>query len=46
MMTCKKYFRPRNGKLGDLLDNAAWQAGYAELASVGFSFDLQLNPPQ
>jgi len=37
---------PRNGKFDDLLDNAAWQKGYAELAKVGFSFDLQLNPPQ
>ena len=38
---------PRNGKFeGDLLDNEAWQKGYAELVKVGFSFDLQLNPPQ
>jgi len=37
---------PRNGKMGDLLDNEAWQKGYGELAKVGFSFDLQLNPPQ
>jgi predicted TIM-barrel fold metal-dependent hydrolase len=37
---------PRNKKLGDLLDSPAWQAGFAELSKVGFSFDLQLNPPQ
>jgi len=37
---------PRNGKLGNLMENEAWLAGYAELAAVNFSFDAQLNPPQ
>ena len=37
---------PRNGALGDLLDSAAWRAGFARLKDVGFSFDLQLNPHQ
>ena len=37
---------PRNGETGDLLLNEQWKKGYADLARVGFSFDLQLNPPQ
>jgi len=37
---------PRNGELGDLLDNEQWKKGYALLADFGFSFDLQLNPHQ
>jgi predicted TIM-barrel fold metal-dependent hydrolase len=37
---------PRNGALGDLLGDAAWQAGYAALARHGLSFDLQCNPHQ
>ena len=37
---------PRNGALGDLLADEAWRRGYADLARVGFSFDMQLNPPQ
>ena len=39
---------PRNGTngLGELLDLPAWRAGYAQLAGVGFSFDMQLNPHQ
>ena len=39
---------PRTGAngLGDLLDNPAWEAGYAKLADVGFSFDMQLNAHQ
>mmetsp|Transcript_131595 Transcript_131595/g.232568 ORF Transcript_131595/g.232568 Transcript_131595/m.232568 type:complete len:326 (-) Transcript_131595:69-1046(-) len=37
---------PRNGNLGDLIDNPDWCAGFGELKTVGFSFDLQLNPHQ
>jgi predicted TIM-barrel fold metal-dependent hydrolase len=39
---------PRTGDngLGELLDNPQWEAGYAKLAGVGFSFDMQLNPHQ
>jgi len=39
---------PRTGAngLGELLDNPQWEAGYAKLADVGFSFDMQLNPHQ
>eukprot|EP01046_Picozoa_sp_COSAG06_P025682 COSAG06_NODE_2172_length_7410_cov_10.011890_5_plen_358_part_00 len=39
---------PRTGAngLGELLDNPQWEAGYAKLAGVGFSFDMQLNPHQ
>jgi predicted TIM-barrel fold metal-dependent hydrolase len=37
---------PRNGDLGDLLENAAWRRGYGLLAEHGLRFDLQLNPPQ
>jgi predicted TIM-barrel fold metal-dependent hydrolase len=37
---------PRNGKLGDLLNNAQFVKGYATLAKYNFSFDAQLNPPQ
>lgn len=37
---------PRNGMLGDLLDNPEWQKGYGLLKEVGFAFDMQLNPPQ
>jgi predicted TIM-barrel fold metal-dependent hydrolase len=37
---------PRNGKLGNLLDNAQFAKGYAILAKYNFSFDAQLNPPQ
>ena len=39
---------PRTGAngLGELLDNPQWEIGYAKLADVGFSFDMQLNPHQ
>eukprot|EP00928_Gymnodinium_smaydae_P088612 TRINITY_DN72679_c0_g1_i1.p1 TRINITY_DN72679_c0_g1~~TRINITY_DN72679_c0_g1_i1.p1 ORF type:complete len:343 (+),score=57.13 TRINITY_DN72679_c0_g1_i1:76-1104(+) len=37
---------PRNGNLGDLLDNPLWQQGFDHLEEVGFSFDMQLNPHQ
>ena len=37
---------PRNGATGNLLLNEQWKKGYADLARVGFSFDLQLNPTQ
>mmetsp|Transcript_106470 Transcript_106470/g.286317 ORF Transcript_106470/g.286317 Transcript_106470/m.286317 type:complete len:320 (-) Transcript_106470:189-1148(-) len=37
---------PRNGALGDLLDSPQWREGFGLLKTVGFSFDMQLNPPQ
>jgi len=37
---------PRNGNLGELLDNSAWQAGFRELQTYKLSFDMQLNPHQ
>lgn len=37
---------PRCARLGNLLKNAAWRKGFASLASVGYSFDMQLNPHQ
>ncbi|MDE0026362.1 MAG: amidohydrolase family protein [Spirochaetaceae bacterium] len=37
---------PRNGHLGNLLENDAWRQGYRLLAEHGLRFDLQLNPHQ
>lgn len=37
---------PRNDRLGELLDNLQWQAGFDRLPEYGFSFDMQLNPHQ
>jgi len=37
---------PRNGKLGELLDNAEWKKGFAMLHGLGLSFDMQINPNQ
>ena len=37
---------PRNGRLGDLVEQPQWRAGYAELAAAGLGFDLQCNPWQ
>lgn len=37
---------PRNGFLGELLENASWRRGFGELKGFDFSFDLQLNPHQ
>eukprot|EP01043_Picozoa_sp_COSAG02_P005683 COSAG02_NODE_155_length_33066_cov_32.167562_27_plen_293_part_00 len=37
---------PRNGRLGDLVRQAQWRAGYAQLARYGLGFDLQCNPWQ
>ena len=37
---------PRNGHLGNLLENDAWRRGYRLLAEHGLRFDLQLNPHQ
>lgn len=37
---------PRNGHLGNLLKNEAWQQGFALLREVDFSFDCQMNPHQ
>ena len=37
---------PRNRRRGDLLDQSAWQEGFAKLEQLSLSFDLQLNPHQ
>ena len=37
---------PRNRRRGDLLDQPAWQEGFAKLEELSLSFDLQLNPHQ
>jgi len=37
---------PRNGHLGDLLDDSKWQEGFKLLLGFNFSFDMQINPPQ
>ncbi|CAE8665344.1 unnamed protein product, partial [Polarella glacialis] len=37
---------PRNGVLGNLLENPAWIRGFQALAGAGLSFDMQLNPRQ
>ena len=45
ILNCKPDW-PRNGQLGDLLDNPSWKEGFALLQKFDFSFDLQLNPHQ
>ena len=37
---------PRNGRLGDLLENVDWQKGFSLLETYNLSFDMQLNPHQ
>ena len=37
---------PRNGRLGNLLDNGAWLKGFEKLKEIQFLFDLQINPHQ
>lgn len=37
---------PRNEVRGDLLDDPAWERGFAQLEEFSLSFDLQLNPHQ
>mmetsp|Transcript_36227 Transcript_36227/g.84987 ORF Transcript_36227/g.84987 Transcript_36227/m.84987 type:complete len:329 (-) Transcript_36227:25-1011(-) len=37
---------PRNGKMGELLEDPSWKAGFAMLQGLGLSFDLQINPNQ
>ena len=37
---------PRNGLLGELLENESWRQGFGLLKGFDFSFDLQLNPHQ
>jgi predicted TIM-barrel fold metal-dependent hydrolase len=37
---------PRNGRLGNLVRQAQWRAGYEQLARFGLGFDLQCNPWQ
>ncbi len=37
---------PRNGRLGNLLDNPQWTKGFGALGRHSLSFDLQLNPHQ
>lgn len=37
---------PRNGVLGDLLDNKQWIEGFKILKDFNLSFDLQCNPHQ
>ena len=45
ILNCKPDW-PRNGQLGDLLDNQSWKDGFALLKNFNLSFDLQLNPHQ
>ena len=37
---------PRNGRLGNLLENPQWIRGFGALGRHSLSFDLQLNPHQ
>ncbi|MDG2196450.1 MAG: amidohydrolase family protein [SAR324 cluster bacterium] len=37
---------PRNERLGNLLDNPAWCAGFEKLKDFELIFDLQINPHQ
>ena len=37
---------PRNGRLGNLLDDPQWIMGFGALGRHSLSFDLQLNPHQ